>query len=252
MKNLKGKAILIIVAGFIMSGIVFADGDWAGPQIRWMGPSENMCLKIDASHPSIGIRVDAEDETGVKQGTIWLKRGHHTSVGGIGSWTRIWGRTFATATYAPPVVSNNFMVRMLGRGQGEFTLLAEYLDVARPNKSKSFLHFSTDTSSPNITFTSPLNNSILCKDKNLLVKINAYDLGCGLKKVSLFFDRVTKGGFVGSDTSRPFEIIVPKARFTAKVHKLYAIAYDNAGKSTRVSITIKPTRICLMRMNIKR
>ena len=217
-----------------------------------MGPTENMCIKIDAANPSIGVRVDAEDESGVKQGTIWLKKGHHTRVGAIATWTRIWGRTFATGTSAPPVASYHFMLRMLGRGQGEFTLLAEYLDMARPNKSKSFLHFSTDTSSPNITFTSPLNNSILCKDKNLLVKINAYDLGCGLKKVSLFFDRVTKGGFVGSDTSRPFEIIVPKARFTAKVHKLYAIAYDNAGKSTRVSITIKPTRICLMRMSIKR
>ena len=79
MKNFKGVAILTIVIGFFMTGTISADGDWTGPEIRWMGPTENMCLKINASHPSIGVRVDAEDETGVKQGIIWLKKGHHTT-----------------------------------------------------------------------------------------------------------------------------------------------------------------------------
>lgn len=252
MKYLKGIAILVIVIGFFITGTISADGDWTGPEIRWMGPTENMCLKINASNPSIGVRVDAEDESGVKQGIIWLKKGHHTTKGAIGTWSRIWGRTFATATSAPPVASYNFMLRMLGRGEGEFTLMAEYQDMARPNTSRSFLHFFTDTSSPTLMITSPRENGVICKDRNLLVKISASDPGCGIRKVSLFFDRVTKGGFVGSDTSSPYEIIVPKARFTTKVHKLYAIAYDKAGKSTRVSITIKPTMICLMRMNIKK
>ena len=99
------------------------------------------------------------------------------------------------------------------------TLMAEYQDMARPNTSRSFLHFFTDTSSPTLMITSPRENGVICKDRNLLVKISASDPGCGIRKVSLFFDRVTKGGFVGSDTSSPYEIIVPKARFTTKVHK---------------------------------
>lgn len=227
-------------------------GDWTGPEIRWMGPTENMCLKISSSTPSIGVRVDAEDEDGVKQGIIWLKKGHHTTIGGYDTWSRIWGRTFATGTSAHTVESYHFMVRMLGRGEGEFTLMAEYQDMARPNTSRSFVHFFIDTSSPTIRITSPLNNKTICKDRSLLVKVSASDPGCGIKSVSLFFDRVTKGGFIGKDRTVPFEFTISKSRFTSPIHKLYAIAYDKAGKSKRISIVIKPTRICLMRMSIKR
>jgi len=253
MKNLRGIIIIAVVTGFLFTGSLFSlEGDWTGPEIRWMGPTENMCLNISAATPEIGIRIDAEDDSGVKQGVVWLKKGHHTTKGIIGTWSRIWGRTFATGTTAPPVISYSFMLRMAGRGEGEFTLMAEYQDMARPNTSRSFLHFFIDTSTPTVIITSPLNNSILCKDKNLLVKISASDPGCGIKHVSLFFDRETKGGFIGKDTTAPYEIVVPKTRFTSAVHTLYAIAYDKAGKSRKVSIVIKPTRICLMRMNIKK
>lgn len=244
----------------ILFGIVFCfifalnlSADLTGPEIRWMGPTENMCLKINASTHSIGVRVDAEDDDGVKQGIIWLKKGHHTRKGDVGTWSRIWGRTFATATSAPTVASYHFMLRMAGRGEGEFTLMAEYSDMARHNTSRSFVHFFTDTSNPTIMITSPLDNSTLCKDKNLLVKVSASDPGCGIKSVSLYFDRrIGRRSLIGRDTSYPYEFTVPKTRFTAKVHKLIAIAHDKAGKSTRVSIVIKPTRICLMRMSIKR
>lgn len=253
MKKVKVVFILVLIICFISSiSLQALEGDWTGPEIRWMGPTENMCLNISASSPSIGIRVDAEDESGVRQGTIWLKKGHHTTIGGIETWSRIWGRTFATGTSAPPVISYSFMLRMAGRGEGEFTLMAEYYDMVAPKPSRSFLHFFTDTSSPTASIISPLNNSVLCKDKNLLVQISASDPGCGIKNVALFFDRVTKGGFIGRDSTSPYEIIVPKSRFTKGVHKLYAIAYDKAGKNTKVSIVIKPTRICLMRMSIKR
>ena len=131
------------------------------------------------------------------------------------------------------------------------TLMAEYQDMARPNTSRSFVHFFIDTSSPTIMITSPLNNRVICKDMNLLVRISASDPGCGIKNVSLFFDGVTKKGFIGRDKTNPYEIIVPKTRFRKPAHKLYAIAYDKAGKSTRVSIVIKPQRICLIRRTIR-
>ena len=248
------KKLSIIIFGIILC-MVFAlnlSADLTGPEIRWMGPTENMCLKISASSPSIGVRVDAEDDDGVKQGIIWLKKGHHTRINGYETWSRIWGRTFATGTSAPPLASYHFMLSMAGRGEGEFTLMAEYRDMTAPLPRRSYLHFFIDTSSPTVMITSPLNNKVICKDRSLLVKITASDPGCGIKNVALFIDRFVKGGFIGRDSTSPYEIIVPKTRFTGKVHTLYAIAYDKAGKSTKVSIVIKPTRICLMRMTIKK
>ncbi len=248
------KKISVIIFGIVLSAFFSFNlsADLTGPEIRWMGPTENMCLKIDATTHSIGVRVDAEDDDGVKQGIIWLKKGYHDRIDGYDSWSQIWGRTFATETSAPPVISYSFMLRMAGRGEGAFTLMAEYRDMTAPLPRRSYLHFYIDTSSPTVMITSPLNNSVLCKDKNLLVKISASDPGCGIKNVALFFDRVTKGGFIGRDSTAPYEILVPKSRFTKDVHKIYAIAYDKAGKNTKVSIVIKPTRICLMRMSIKR
>ena len=252
MKKVKGILLVGLIMCFASAGTLNAVADLTGPDIRWFGPFENKCYKISASNPHLDVRIDVEDESGIKQGIVWMKKGHHTVISDLGTWTRIWGRTFATGTSGPLAFSYTFSIRMLGRGEGEFTLFTEYQDTAWPSTSHSFVHFFTDTSSPTVRITSPADNSIICKDKNLRIKISASDSGCGIKNVSLFFDnRIAKGSLIGRDTSYPYEFTVPKTRFTAKEHKLYAIAYDKAGRSTRVSITIKPTRICLMMRVVK-
>jgi hypothetical protein len=225
-------------------------GDFRGPDIRVDAPREGSCWKISAAEPHLGFSIIAEDPSGVKQMQVWMKSGHHTSTGGISTWSSMYGWTYASGGSAPEFINEHISIRMGGRPDGEYTLRIEAADMARHNKRWIFFHFFKDNGSPVVNIVQPTNNKTICKDFDLKVEINATDAACGIKRVSAYLDRVilgrtkAKSPFIGTDTTAPYSITVPHERFTRDSHTIIVIAYDQAGNKTQTSVVVRPTRIC--------
>ena len=236
----------ILFIGFAVVGLA----DTTGPEVRWIGPSEGMVVTATVTEPEIGVALEAEDPDGIKQGVMWMVPGHaDRGVGVTGTWSRIWGQTFIRDGVAPPAASAHFMVRMLGRAEGEYTLKVIVHDNGALSRGTlSFRHFIYDRTPPVVRFMNLTNNQHTCKDKNLLVKVTATDAGAGIRQVTLDEGSFAKGRYFGVKRAEPFDFIIDKKYLTRSPMTLRAIATDKAGKKTTARISIQPTRICTIMM----
>ncbi|HUU06416.1 MAG TPA: Ig-like domain-containing protein [Patescibacteria group bacterium] len=221
--------------------------DLQGPIVTWNNPGENTCWQIDRRHPDLGLVVSAEDPSGVKQGTMWMKAGHHTFTRDRSTWSRIWGRTYVRDGSAPASVRETIMIPMLGRAEGEYSFIVEFADMARHNTRYAVRHISVDFSAPTVAITSPADGRIVCRDKNLYVDVSAADSGCGIHAVQLYLNAVTSTTPVAVDASVPYQLVIPKERFSGDSLRIIVQAIDKAGRSSQAEITVRPTRICLVR-----
>ena len=223
--------------------------DLAGPTISWANPGNNSCRPIDHSQPNLDINVGAEDPSGVKQGVLWMKEGHHAWTSDRSSWMRIWGYTYAHDGSAPTTVSETITIRMEGRTETEYTFLIEFADMARHNTSTVLRYVSIDHDPPTVAITSPSDGHVVCRDMSLKVKVDASDpaSGCGVGSVQLYLQGATAATPFAVDTAPPYEFTVPKANLAVATLRLTVKVIDRSGRSSQAEITVKPTRICIIR-----
>ena len=241
----------LLLMSFLLVGIsVTGFADTTGPEIRWIGPAEGFVARCTSSSPEIGVAVEAEDPDGIKQGVMWLIPGHaDRGVAGDGPGSRIWGHTFVSGGVAPPAANAHFMLRMLGRAQGEYTLKVVFHDNGSLSRGTlSYRHFIYDNDPPTVRFANLTNNQTTCKDRSLVVKIEAADTGAGIRKVTLDEGFFAKGRYYGVKSAPPYDFVINKSFLTRSPMTLRAIATDKAGRKATVRIQIKPTRICTMMM----
>ena len=236
----------ILLIGFAVVGMA----DTTGPEVRWIGPAEGMIVTATPTQPSIGVAVEAEDPDGIKQGVMWMVPGHaDRGVCVTGTWSRIWGQTFVRDGVAPPAASAHFMVRMLGRAEGEYTLKVVFHDNGTLSRGTlSFRHFIYDRTPPTVRFVNLTNHQTTCKDRSLVVRIEATDAGAGIRQVTLDEGFFAKGRYYGIKRVAPFTFTINKSYLTRSPMTLRAIATDKAGKKTTARISIQPTRICTIMM----
>jgi hypothetical protein len=247
MKNILWLSLVLWIG--LLSPALRADDppDLAGPVVTWNAPGEGTCWQIDAAHRDLGLVVSAEDPSGVKQGIMWMKAGHHDWTSDFSTWSRIWGHTYARAGAAPSSVRETIMVRMTGRAEGEYTFIVEFADMARHNKSYKMLHTSVDFAAPTVAITSPVAGRAVCRDRTLYVNVTASDSGCGINQVQLYLNAVTSTTPVAADTSAPYQLAVPKSLLAVDSLRLIVQAVDRAGRSSQAEVTVRPTLICTVR-----
>jgi hypothetical protein len=239
---------LTLLIGLLTPGLAAQDSpDFTPPLVTWNAPGEGTCWQIAAGEPGLGMVVSAEDDSGVKQGTIWMKAGHHSLTSDFSTWSRVWGHTYASGSSAPPSVRETLMFRMLGRAEGEYTFIAEFADMAHHNTSSKVLHTSIDFAAPTVAITYPVAGRAVCRDKNLYVSVSAGDSGCGIASVQLYLGAVTDTTPVTTDTSSPFRLVVPKALLAVDSLRVIVKAIDRSGRSSQAEVTVHPSLICLVR-----
>jgi hypothetical protein len=221
--------------------------DFTAPTVTWNAPGEGSCWQIDAAHPDLGLVVSAEDDSGVKQGTMWMKAGHYGLTSNFRDWPRVWGHTYAHDGSAPPSVRETIMIRMLGRAEGEYTFIVEFADMARHNMRHKVLHVSIDCAPPTVSITSPADGRVVCRDRSLVVNAAASDSGCGILQVQLYLNAVTPTTPVAVDTSAPYQLIVPKSLLAVDSLRIIVKAVDKSGRASQAEVTVHPTMICLVR-----
>jgi hypothetical protein len=230
---------------------VLAD-DVTPPTVTWNAPGEGTCWQIDATHPELGLVISAEDPSGVKQGQIWRKKGRYDLTADFRSWPSLWGHTYARDGVAPPAVRETLLFRMMGFDEGMYTFIAEFADMARHNSRRAVLHVSIDHAPPTVSITSPASGGVVCRDKNLAIAVSASDGGCGVAQVQLYLNEVTSTTPVSVDTTRPFQLTVPKELLRVDSLRIIVRAIDRAGRSSLAEITVRPTLYCLMRGTVRR
>lgn len=245
---MKKSAWLAIGLLLALLPVVVSGDDRSGPIVTWNAPAEGSCWQIGGREVNLGLEFSAEDDSGVKQGVIWMKAGHHGLTSDRSSWSRIWGHTYASGSSAPPSLREIIMVRMAGRSEGEYTFLAEFADMAHHNTTAKVLHVAVDFTSPTVAITSPANGRVVCRDLPLKVKVDAGDgSGCGVSHVQLFLQGATAATPYAVDSTPPYEFTVAKANLAVDSLRLTAKAIDRSGRSSQAEITVKPTLICVAR-----
>ncbi len=247
MNKLACLALLSLLFSPVVRG-----GDLAAPIITWNAPGEGTCWQIDAAHPELGIVISAEDPSGVKQGQIWRKKGHHEPGVDFRAWPSLWGRTYARDGSAPESVRETLLFRMLGFEEGEYTFVAEFADMARHNRRWAFLHVSIDFAAPTVSIASPRAGAVVCRDRDLVMDVAAADSGCGIHQVQLYLNEVTSTTPAAVDTTVPYRLTVPKALLRGDPLRLIVRAVDRAGRSSQAEVSVRPILTCLMRGTIKR
>ncbi len=237
---------LALLISLLPLGVAAVDPpDFTGPVVTWNAPGDGSCWQIDAAHPDLGLVFSAEDPSGVKQGTMWMKAGHWGSAG-CREWPRVWGHTYAHDGSAPPSVRETFMLPMMGRSEGEYTFVVEFADMARHNLSWKVLHVSIDFAAPMVAITAPAAGNV-CRDRNLAVKVTASDSGCGIGQVQLYLNAVTATTPLAVDTTSPYQLIIPKALLVGDSLRIIVRAIDKSGRSSQAEVTVRPTLICVAR-----
>jgi hypothetical protein len=226
--------------------------DFMPPTVTWNAPGEGSCWQIDAAHPDLGLVVSAEDPSGIKQGQIWMKAGRYDLSADFRDWPSLWGHTYARDGAAPPAVRETILAPMLGRSEGIYTFIAEFADMAHHNLRQRLLHVSVDFTPPTLAIASPADGSVVCRDRNLQVNVTAGDGGCGISQVQLYLGAVTAATPAAVDASAPYQLVVPKALLAVDSLRIIVKAIDRSGRSSQAEITVRPTRICLMRGAIRR
>ena len=243
--------------GFALSLLIFLplavrSGDLTAPIITWNAPGEGTCWQIDAAHPELGIVISAEDPSGVKQGQIWRKKGHYGLGSDFRSWPSLWGRTYARDGVAPTSVRETLLFRMLGFEEGEYTFIAEFADMAAHNSRRALLHVSIDFAAPTVSITSPRAGAVVCRDRDLTVSVSASDSGCGIHQVQLYLNAVTSTTPVSVDTSRPYQLTVPKELLRGDPLRIIVRAIDRSGRFADAEVSVRPILYCLMRGTVRR
>lgn len=237
---------LALLISLLPLGVAAVDPpDFAGPVVTWNAPGEGSCWQIDAAHPDLGLVFSAEDPSGVKQGTMWMKAGHHGSTG-CREWPRVWGHTYAHDGAAPPSVRETFLLPMMGRTEGEYTFVVEFADMARHNLALKVLHVSIDYDPPTVAITAPGAGNV-CRDRNLAVNVDARDGGCGIGQVQLYLNAVTAATPLAVDASSPYQLVIPKALLAVDSLRIIVRAVDKSGRSSQAEVTVRPTLICIAR-----
>ncbi len=96
----------------------------------------------------------------------------------------------------------------------------------------------TDVQSPTVSFTSPVNGSIV--SGTIAVNLSASDTGgSGLEAAALLVD----GYWQGVDASAPYSFSLDTTKLGHGSHKLTAIAYDNSGHIAKAEITVNVKNI---------
>lgn len=249
MKRTIGFSLALLI--FMLPLAVLAD-DVTPPTVTWNAPGEGTCWQIDASHPELGLVISAEDPSGVKQGQIWRKKGRYGLTADFRSWPSLWGRTYARDGAAPESVRETLLFRMLGFEEGVYTYIAEFADMAAHNSRRALLHVSIDFSPPTVSITSPRTGAVVCRDRDLNVGVSASDSGCGIHQVQLYLNAVTSTTPVAVDTTRPYQLTVPKERLRGDPLRIIVRAIDRAGRFTDAEISVRPILYCLMRSTVRR
>ncbi len=230
---------------------VLAD-DVTPPTVTWNAPGEGTCWQIDATHPELGLVISAEDPSGVKQGQIWRKKGRYGLTADFRSWPSLWGRTYARDGVAPPAVRETLLFRMLGFEEGVYTYIAEFADMARHNSRRAVLHVSIDFTPPKVAITSPSAGKVVCRDQDLSVSVSASDSGCGVAQVQLYLNSVTSTTPVSVDTTRPYQLTVPKNLLRGDPLRIIVRAIDRSGRFADAEVSVRPILFCLMGGTVRR
>ena len=231
--------------------LAVAAADFTPPTVTWNAPGDGTCWQIDAAHPELGLVVSAEDASGVKQGQIWMKKGHYGLGDGFRDWPSLWGHTYARDGAAPASVRETRMIPMLGFAEGEYTFIAEFADMAAHNLRQKVLHVSIDHEPPVVAITSPAADSEVCRDRDLAVDVEASDGGCGISQVQLYLNAVTPTTPVAVDTTPPFRLVVPKGQLRSPLH-IVVRAIDRSGRSSLAEIIVRPVRFCVVSGTVRR
>jgi len=224
---------------------VLAD-DVTPPTVTWNAPGEGTCWQIDATHPELGLVISAEDPSGVKQGQIWRKKGRYGLTADFRSWPSLWGHTYARDGVAPPAVRETLLFRMMGFEEGVYTYIAEFADMAAHNSRRALLHVSIDFAPPTVAITAPTAGKVVCRDRNLAIDVSASDSGCGIAQLQLYLNEVTSTTPVSVDTSRPYQLTVPKELLRGDPLRIIVRAIDRAGRSSLAEVSVRPILYCLM------
>lgn len=213
-------------------------------RLEFKNPRDGSCFTVTSSNPYIMVKIVAEFKTGIKQGIIYLRKGRHVfRVGEEALWSRIWGHSYPPGTSS---IDEYFRLRMLGRGEGEFTLAAKFTgrlpEGTSPYRTTDFYArsvFTMDYTNPTVIITSPENESVIYFKGNpyIKVKVRANDTGCGIREIKLFLDSMTNQiAAVGGNAS---EIMVMENMLPAGRHQLYAVAIDKAGNRAATWVTVQ-------------
>ena len=243
------RALALLIIMLPLAGL--AD-DVTPPTVTWNAPREGTCWQIDAAHPELGVVISAEDPSGVKQGQIWRKKGRYGLTADFRSWPSLWGHTYARDGVAPPSVRETLLFGMMGFEEGIYTFIAEFADMAAHNMRQQVLHVSIDFAPPAVAITAPTAGKVVCRDRNLAIAVSASDSGCGVAQVQLYLNEVTSTTPVSVDTSRPFQLTVPKELLRGDPLRIIVRAIDRAGRSSLAEVSVRPILYCLMGGTVRR
>jgi len=132
--------------------------------------------------------------------------------------------TFVWNTSSFPIGSTHELSAISADPAGNWTVLSVIATVAT----------TSDSTPPVLSFSQPLAGGTVGTSQGELINVNASD-NVGVSSVSLYAD----GVLVGSDTSAPYAFSWNTASLApGSQHTLRAVATDQAGNSTSVSITV--------------
>ncbi len=249
MKKTTGFFLTLLI--FLLPLSILA-ADVTPPTVTWNAPGEGTCWQIDAAHPELGLVISAEDPSGVKQGQIWRKKGRYGLTADFRSWPSLWGHTYARDGAAPTSVRETLLFGMLGFEEGEYTYIAEFADMAAHNSRRVLLHVSIDHAPPAVSITAPTAGKAVCRDRNLAIDVSASDSGCGVAQVQLYLNAVTSATPVSVDTSRPYQLTVPKELLRGDPLRIIVRAIDRSGRFADAEVSVRPILYCLMRGTVRR
>ena len=179
-----------------------------------------------------------------------MKKGRFGLTADFRDWPSLWGHTYARDGVAPPSVRESLLFPFMGFDEG-----------CTPSLPSSPIWRATTCASR--CFTSPSTRrrpvshlahrrQVVCRDRNLAIAVSASDSGCGIAQVQLYLNEVTSTTPVSVDTTRPFQLTVPKELLHVDSLRIIVRAIDRAGRSSLAEITVRPILYCLMGGTVRR
>jgi subtilisin family serine protease len=163
------------------------------------------------------IQLDAQDGTGVSYVQL-LADGVELGMLSVAPYVFVWN----TSSFA--IGSTHELIATTADPAGNWTMLTVSATVVA----------NLDSTPPTVSFSQPLAGGTVGTSQGELIGVNASD-NVGVSCVSLYAD----GALVGSDTSAPYAFSWNTSSLAAgSQHTLRAVATDQAGNSTSVSITV--------------
>lgn len=188
--------------------------DTAPPVVSFVQPQQGGMVNISSSEP---VNVSASDNVGIATVSLYAD-----------------GTLSGTKTSAPYA----FTLNTSGFAAGsQHTLTATARDQAGNSTSVSIavtVNSLPDTTPPSVSFAQPRANGSVGQSSHEQIQVNAQD-NVAVASVRLFAD----GTLLGSDNGTPYVFSWNCTAFAVgSRHTLRAVAVDQAGNSTSVSITV--------------